>query len=77
MSETFVEEVDREIANERVAHRSVLGVAILSAFRAFLLLATGVLVTLGLAANGITASWVFGIATVTAMAWLRGTKSTS
>ena len=77
MSETFVEEVEQEIANKRMAHRSALGVAILSAFRAFILLVTGGLVTLGLAANGIAASWVFGIATVTAMAWLRGTKSTS
>lgn len=43
-------------------------------FRAFILYATGVLVTLGLLINGVDAPYLFGIAVTFALMWLRGTK---
>ena len=71
MSETFAEEVEREITRRRGSSsaRRVI-------FRTFALLATGILITFGLSANGVAASYLFGIATILALIWLREKKST-
>jgi hypothetical protein len=72
MSDTFLEEVAADLAK----HRSPKGRVGIAIFRAALMLASGVLVTVGLAANGIAAPYLFGIATTFILIWIRGEKST-
>lgn len=76
MSETFVEEVDREIAKERNQHKSPAVIATLVTFRIIVLTAVFACVTGGLWLNGVVHAELFGAATVASLIWLRGKKST-
>ena len=73
MSESFVEEVDAEIIKQRGNNGLITFVAL---FRVTILLAVGVLVTVGLIANSVSQPAAFGFASVFALIWLRGKKST-
>lgn len=75
MSETFAEEVEREIIEGRAANKSPAVIATLITIRIIMLAAVFACVTGGLWSNGIVHAELFGIAAVICLMWLRGKKS--
>ncbi len=76
MSESLVEEVDREIAKEQLKLKSPAVLAALATVRLITLVVVFICVTGGLWLNGIVHAELFGAATVASLIWLRRKQST-
>lgn len=70
MSETFTEEVERELSRERGNLEELGKRRITIFFRLIALLIIGMLVVVGLAFNNVAVPWLFGLATVGGLVWV-------